>query len=67
MEVWIGLIARGADGLADVKRDVGLTPLALPCDVADPTSVFVATDEASEHRVKSLRNNDLVQQHPPPS
>jgi NAD(P)-dependent dehydrogenase (short-subunit alcohol dehydrogenase family) len=43
----VGLIARGAEGLAGAARDVeraGGTPVVLPLDVADPDQVFAAVD-----------------------
>ena len=47
----IGLIARDADALDEVKREVeqlGGTALAVPTDVADPDAVFAAAERVAE-------------------
>ncbi len=48
---WIGLLARGRDGLAAAKREVeasGGKALALPTDVADPKQVEAAADQVEK-------------------
>ncbi len=45
---WVGLVARGIDGLEGAKRDVealGGKALVLPCDVADARAVEEAADK----------------------
>src|SRR5690606_96737 len=44
---WLGLIARGRDGLEGARREVeaaGGRALVLPCDVADAAAVEAAAD-----------------------
>jgi NAD(P)-dependent dehydrogenase (short-subunit alcohol dehydrogenase family) len=48
---WVGLIARGADGLEGARREVeaqGGRALVLPVDVADPAQVEAAAQQVEE-------------------
>ena len=62
---WIGLIARGRDGLEGAKRDVeaaGGKALALPTDVADPEQVEKAAKRVEEKfgRIDIWVNNAMT-------